>query len=112
MEFGAASMTTNAVRTALAPARAAVMQHQRMETSDEARGDKPEPPERQQNVPPVAALPSTTLAFDVGNGGETMTVTMSDRNSGEVYRKLVYDRGARLQSALRADRGCMVDVVR
>lgn len=69
-------------------------------------------PERQDSVRPVATLPSTTLAFDVGNGGESITVTLSDRNSGEVYRKLVYDRGARLQSALRADRGRMVDVAR
>ena len=39
-----------------------------------------------------APMPSVELGFDVEPHGRAITVTMSDRSSGEVVRKMVYDR--------------------
>jgi hypothetical protein len=52
------------------------------------------------------------MAFDVGSGGKSLTVTLADTRSGEVVRKLVYDRGGRLQSLACAGRGLLIDTAR
>jgi hypothetical protein len=52
------------------------------------------------------------MAFDVGSGGKSLTVTLADTRSGEVVRKLVYDRGGRLQSLAGAGRGLLIDTAR
>ncbi len=63
-------------------------------------------------IPRPVPVPSTTMAFDVGSGGKSLTVTLADTRSGEVVRKLVYDRGGRLQSLACAGRGLLIDTAR
>ncbi len=55
-------------------------------------------------------IPLTHMAFDVGLGSNSITVTLSDRVSGEIVRRLVYDRGAVLHPQGPASGGHMLDV--
>ena len=53
---------------------------------------------------------STAIAFDVGRGGHAFTVTLSDRMSGDVLLKLVYDHGGVIRPAKAAAQGQMIDI--
>jgi hypothetical protein len=57
------------------------------------------------------SMPSARMSFDIGLAGNSLTVTLSDRNSGEVFLKLVYDDGGLVHSSLKAHAGQLVDVV-
>ena len=50
------------------------------------------------------------MAFDISLGGNAITVTLSDRTSGEVFRRLVYDHAGTMEPAALAARGQMIDV--
>jgi uncharacterized FlaG/YvyC family protein len=55
-------------------------------------------------------MSSTGLSFDVKHGSNALTVTLSDRNSGEVLRKLVYRHGVERHSLMQSS-GQNIDVV-
>lgn len=57
------------------------------------------------------SMPSAKMSFDIGLAGNSLTVTLSDRDSGEVFLKLVYDDGGLVHSSLQAHAGQLVDVV-
>lgn len=59
-----------------------------------------------------AGLPesSTMIFFDIKTGSNAITVTLSDRSSGEILRKLVYDRGGGLQPVSNAGHGRLIDI--
>ena len=57
-----------------------------------------------------AVIPLTAMNFDISVGGNAITVTLSDRASGEVVRKLVYDHGGTLHTSAHAIRGQSIDV--
>lgn len=72
-----------------------------------------EPVQVQENSTTKAVtLPvtSTAIAFDVGRGGHAFTVTLSDRISGDVLLKLVYDHGGVMRPAKPAAQGQLIDV--
>ncbi len=66
--------------------------------------------QRQDRVTAAVAVSSTALAFDFSLGGNALTVTLSDRTSGEVFRRLVYDHAGTLEPAAQASRGQLVDI--
>lgn len=45
----------------------------------------------------LASIPAFNVAFNIDVGGNSLTVLMSDRVSGEIFRKLVYDQNGALQ---------------
>lgn len=55
-------------------------------------------------------VPMTAMAFEVGPRSNSITVTLSDRVSGEIVRRLVYDRNAILQAQAPAGAGHSLDV--
>ena len=57
-----------------------------------------------------ASIASTDLSFAVAPGNNSITVTLADRVSGEVFRKLVYDFSGTLQDNKHANTGLMLDV--
>ncbi len=61
---------------------------------------------------PVLAMPERQLgmAFDVGAGGRSVTVTLSDRSSGEVVRKLVFHHGGPVSASTDPTRGQLIDI--
>ena len=65
---------------------------------------------RQDQANAAAALGSTAMNFDVSAGGNAIVVTLSDQASGEVLRKLVYDRGGSPRGRASASRGHFIDV--
>ena len=65
---------------------------------------------------PAASLSPTAtstgwrrMSFDVDLNSRAIRVTVSDQNSGEVYRELVYDRSGRLRLPNRPDAGRWID---
>ena len=44
----------------------------------------------------ASSMSGARISFDVDLSSSSIKVTLSDRNSGEVYRELVYDRGGLL----------------
>lgn len=77
----------------------------RSSAADAARENR-----RQDRVSATASVPSTAMAFDISLGGNAITVTLSDRTSGEVFRRLVYDHAGTMEPAALAARGQMIDV--
>ena len=65
---------------------------------------------QQDRVNAAASVPSTAIAFDINLGGNSITVTLSDRASGEVFRRLVYDHGGTMQPSPHVAYGQFVDV--
>lgn len=66
--------------------------------------------QRHDRVTASVAVSSTSMAFDISLGGNAITVTLSDRTSGEVFRRLVYDHAGTLEPAAQASRGHLIDV--
>ena len=68
----------------------------------------------QQRGPDLAnAAPSmrpTAMSFAINPRGNSITLTLSDRSSGEVFRKLIYDRGAHLPVSLQGKLGQRIDI--
>jgi hypothetical protein len=60
-------------------------------------------------MPRPVSVAATTMDFEVGSSGKSLTVTLADTSSGEVIRALVYDRSARVQSVTGAGRGHLID---
>ena len=54
---------------------------------------------------------ATAIAFDISRGGHAFTMTLSDRVSGDVLLKLVYDHGGAMRTASRSSQGQFIDVV-
>lgn len=65
---------------------------------------------QQDRVNTAATVHSTAMSFDINPGSNSMTVTLSDRTSGEVLRKLVYDHSGQLRRGARPKSGQMIDV--
>ncbi len=57
-----------------------------------------------------ASVGTTDMSFAVAGGGNSITVTLSDRVSGEIFRKLVYDYSGVLHGDGRAHVGRMLDI--
>ena len=51
------------------------------------------------------------LSFESDFRSKSLTVTLSDSRSGEVFRKLVYDRGGLLRSSPGQSTGGLIDIV-
>lgn len=58
----------------------------------------------------TAPVQSTAIAFDISRGGHAFTMTLSDRVSGDVLLKLVYDHGGVLHPTARAKQGQFIDI--
>lgn len=58
----------------------------------------------------LSSVPSFNVAFNFDVGGNAIAVTLSDRVSGEIFRKLVYDQGGALQPQA-ATAGQLVNVM-
>ncbi len=56
-----------------------------------------------------ASISWRRMSFDVDLNSRSIRVTVSDRNSGEVYRELVYDRSGLLHLPGRPDAGRWID---
>ncbi len=69
-------------------------------------------PERRAALPAElkVTMPASRLSFDIDPAGHAVTLTLADRSSGEVYLKLVYDRGGLTQPLPRAGAGQRVDI--
>jgi len=72
------------------------------ETADQERGPDP------ANAPP--SMRSTAMSFAISPRSNSITLTLSDQTSGEVFRKLVYDRGAHLPVSLQGKPGQRIDI--
>jgi hypothetical protein len=58
----------------------------------------------------TTSVQSTSIAFDISRGGHAFTMTLSDRVSGDVLLKLVYDHGGAIRPATRSYLGGFIDV--
>lgn len=64
-----------------------------------------------ERVEALASIPSFNVAFNIDVGSNSIVVMMSDRVSGEIFRKLVYDQTGRLQPLAAGAAGQLVDTV-
>lgn len=64
---------------------------------------------RSETIRARASIASTDLSFAIEPGSNSITVTLADRVSGEVFRKLVYDYSGVLHGDPRAHVGRMLD---
>lgn len=65
--------------------------------------------ETQAHINAKALIPSAAMSFAIDLGGNSITVTLADRISGEVLRQLVYEFGGLPRSASEAS-GKVIDV--
>lgn len=63
----------------------------------------------QERMNAKASVPSAAMSFAVNPNSNSVTVTLADRNSGEVLRQLVYKFGGLPRSASGAS-GKVIDV--
>ena len=61
------------------------------------------------SIKPLAS--GAKLSFESDFRSKSLTVTLSDSRSGEVFRKLVFDRGGLLRSSPRQSTGGLIDIV-
>lgn len=66
--------------------------------------------QRRENTNANASTLASKMAFDVDARNHSMTVTVSDGATGELVRKLVYDRGGVAPAALKSTMGQMLDI--
>lgn len=59
----------------------------------------------------LASVPAFNVAFNIDVGSNSITVMLSDRISGEIFRKLVYDQSGVLQPQSSELAGQLVDLV-
>ncbi len=64
---------------------------------------------RSESLRSRAWIASTDLSFAVDSGSNSITVTLADRVSGEIFRKLVYDFSGELHGDARGHVGRMLD---
>ncbi len=65
---------------------------------------------RSESIVSRAEMPSTDMSFAVVPGSNSIIVTLADRTSGEIFRKLVYDRSGALRSLPQAGTGGLLDI--
>ena len=53
---------------------------------------------------------STAMSYAISPRSNSITLTLSDQTSGEVFRRLVYDRGAHLPVSLQGKLGQRIDI--
>lgn len=63
----------------------------------------------QDSINAQALIPSSAMSFAINLGGNSITVTLADRISGEVLRQLVYEFGGLPRPASEAS-GKVIDV--
>lgn len=59
----------------------------------------------------LASVPAFNVAFNIDVGSNAIIVMMSDRVSGEIFRKLVYDQSGMLQPQAAGAAGQLIDLV-
>ncbi len=59
----------------------------------------------------LASIPTFNVTFNFEVGSNSIIVTLSDRTSGEIFRKLVYDQSGALQPQALAASGQRIDVM-
>lgn len=64
---------------------------------------------RSESLRSRAWITSTDMSFAVDSGSNSITVTLADRVSGEIFRKLVYDFSGVVHGDPRAHVGRMLD---
>ena len=64
----------------------------------------------QEHVNARALISAAELSFDIDLGGNSITVTLTDRASGEAFRKLVYDRAGLPSASRQSGTGRVVDI--
>jgi hypothetical protein len=57
----------------------------------------------------ITSMSWARMSFEVDLSNRSVKLTLSDRNSGEVYRELVYDRGGLLRTSMRPGSGQWID---
>lgn len=106
------SLTNYPVSAALSqPAARLPEQPAAASATDHVPASARDPVDAQKIHTPVEAKPVSwaRMSFDVDLSDRSIKVTLSDRNSGEVYRELVYDRGGLLRARTRPEPGKWID---
>ncbi len=63
----------------------------------------------QEHINAKVSIPSAAMSFAIDLGGNSITVTLADRISGEVLRQLVYEFGGLPRSASKTN-GRLIDI--
>jgi len=58
----------------------------------------------------ASSMRSTAMSYAISPRSNSITLTLSDQTSGEVFRRLVYDRGAHLPVSLQGKLGQRIDI--
>ena len=99
-------MNASAFPTTVTPAQPSLNRTPSHAPVHEAAQQNPE----KDRVKASATIASTAMNFDISVGSNAIVVTLSDRVSGEVLRKLVYDHGGSRKSGAHGSLGHLIDI--